>query len=122
MTCAACATTALSGTLPLTVSGTTIGRTDQLDTACSSSSAPDVAYSFMAPTTGTYTFDTTGTAFYAAIEVRNGDCTGTSLGCSYAYSGGATVPVRLAAGQSVTVVIDGYGYSSEQGTYTLTVR
>jgi hypothetical protein len=119
--CETCFAVPLTGALPLTVSGSTTGRADQLDTACSASGAPDVAYSFTAPKAGTYTFDTAGTTFYAAIEIRSGDCSGPSLGCKYGYSAGTTLSLYLSAGQTVTVVIDGY-WQGEAGAYTLTVR
>jgi len=96
---------------------------DHAPTCGSAGSAPDIAYSWTAPATGTYTFTTVGSAdtfspFDTILEIRN-FTTNASLGCKD-DSGGtlqSTVSVALTIGQTVRVVVDGYG--SAQGTFRL---
>jgi hypothetical protein len=119
--CEPCLAATLTGALPLSVAGTTLGRPDQFVASCAYGTAPDVAYEFTAPATGKYTFDLSGVSFSAALEVRSGTCGGGSLGCIYGWSSPLALSLSLSAGQTVVVVIDG-AYSSAVGAYALTVR
>lgn len=87
--------------------------------------AADVAYSWTAPSTGTYTFTTEGSEasfapFNTVLEVRS-FTTGASLGCNDDSNGGrqSTVSVGLTIGQAVRVVVDGNG--SARGTFWLSI-
>jgi hypothetical protein len=104
--------------LPQTITGTTIGNTNLFDPSCGSSSqgAPDASFLFTAPATATYIFDIQGSAFSTVLEIRDGDCAGTSLACSGST---ATYPISvgLSVGQSVVIIVDG-AYLS-QGAFTL---
>ena len=105
---------------PVTTNST-IGRTNDYTPTCvSNSTAPDLAYTWTAPSTGSYTFSTLGSAFDTVLEVRQYN-TGSSLGCNDDSSGTvqSTVNVSLTAGQTVIVVVDGYSTSS--GSFNLNI-
>jgi hypothetical protein len=116
--CTACSPIALGSSLPATVTGTTVGKPNLFMTSCSYGNAPDVAYSFTAPAAGAYTFDTAGSAFDTALEIRDGTCSGAIRGCD--ASSPISVTVSLNAGQMVVVILDGRDLA--QGTYVLNVH
>jgi Concanavalin A-like lectin/glucanases superfamily len=105
---------------PVATSSTAGFSNDYTPTCIGNSAAPDASYTWTAPSTGTYTFTTAGSAFDTVLDVRanNG---GASLGCND-DSGGtlqSSVSLSLAGGQTVLIVIDGYG--SGQGLYRLNI-
>jgi hypothetical protein len=122
MSCTACAPINIGSTVPQTLTGTTIGKNDQFDLYCGYGNAPDVEYLFTAPSSASYVFDTVGSSFNTVLEVRNGTCGGTRLGCNDDADSTSTskLTVSLVAGQSVVIVVD--GRSGSQGTYTLHVN
>ena len=114
------------------VSGTTVGQANSVGGAScggfgnGGSFAPDRSFQYTAPAGGEYTFDTLGSAFDTLLYVREA-CAGADLVCSddaLAPGGGyvaqSQVTLTLQAGQTVVVVVDGYGGS--QGNFTLNVR
>ena len=107
------------------VSGTTVGRSSQHTPTCGMPAAvsPDAIYTWTAPFTGAFTFDTVGSVLDTVLTLRNGSCTGAALGCNDDAGGTAgvtsRVAVTLAAGQTVLIAIDGYGTAS--GAYVLNV-
>jgi hypothetical protein len=110
--------------VPITIADTTQGEPDRLTLPCAvQPGAPDVMYSFTAPTSGSYTFDTNGSSFYTVLDVRAGSCDGPSLGCD--DDGGtlfySQVTVNLAAGEFVVVIIDG-SQNKASGSYVLHVQ
>lgn len=118
---ATCPLADLGSTVPQTVTGSTTGRPNDATPSCAPSSASDAGYTFTAPANGTYTFDTVGSAFDTVLHVRDGGCSGPSIACNDDFSGlRSQVQVTLTAGQTVTVVVD--GYSSGSGTYVLNVH
>lgn len=83
--------------------------------------APDVAYTWSAPSDGSFTFSTVGSSFDTLLELRTGSCTGPSLGCND-DSGGTVqseVVVTLRRGMGVVVVVDGFG--SSEGDFALNI-
>lgn len=99
--------------------GTTNGLSNDYQPSCvSTSNAPDAAYSWTAPASGTFVIGTAGSAFDTVLEIRDGN-TGASLGCNDDSNSSlqSSVAVNLVANQSVVIVID--GYSSGSGTYQL---
>ncbi len=82
-----------------------------------------MTYSFTAPASGMYTFDTFGTQFDTILHVHSGSCGGAEIACNDDSSMGtdSEVSVQLAAGQTVVIMVDGYGSSSE-GPFTLHVH
>jgi hypothetical protein len=120
--CAACTPIDLGSTVPRTVTGTTVGKSDLFNCSCGYGNAPDVQYSFRAPAAGSYTFDTIGSSFDTVLEIRDGGCGGLPLACNDNGGTGGTskVVLTLAADQVVVIIID--GRSSSQGSYTLHVK
>ncbi len=116
-----CPQTNLGSTLPVSVSGSTAGRANALSGAScgGGGGAPDYAYQWAAPSAGTYTIDTFGSSFDTVLYVRNASCGGTELACNDDAGGTnqSQVAVTLAAGQTIVIVVDGYGAAS--GNYSL---
>ena len=117
-----CAATSLGSTLPVSVSGTTAGRANNMSGAScggGGASAPDMTYRWTAPAAGTYRIDTSGSAFDTVLYVRSGSCGGAELACND-DSGGtlqSQVTLNLTAGQTSLIIVDGYANSS--GNYSL---
>ncbi|AUX39413.1 hypothetical protein SOCE26_008040 [Sorangium cellulosum] len=113
----------LGSTTPQTVRGDTAGRERLLPSPCAGGYGPEVTYRFTAPEYALYTFDTFGTGFDTVLHIHDGTCAGTSLGCNDDTAGvrQSEVSLVLNAGQTVVVVVDGFGESSA-GAYTLNVR
>jgi hypothetical protein len=104
--------------------GTTVGFSNDRSSSClfTPDTAPDRAFSWTAPAAGTYVFDTIGTdsdAFDTVLEVLDGTCDGTSLGCHDGFVA-SRVEVELDADQTVVVVVD--GYASEAGDFVLNIH
>lgn len=81
---------------------------------------PERTYRFTAPATGSYTFDTIGSAIDTVLYVRNGGCMGPQLGCDDDGGGNdaSLVSLNLTQGQSIILFADGYFGS---GAYQLNV-
>ena len=118
-----CPTATLGTTLPVTVSGSTSSATNSFTPSCSpSSTAPEHTWSFTAPTSKQYQIDTEGSSYDTVLHVLGGACSGSTLACDDdAGSGNASlVSLFLNAGQTVTIVVDGFGGGS--GSYQLHVQ
>jgi hypothetical protein len=115
-----CPNGAIDPALPQTVTGNTGALGDRIAPSCGSAGSPDASYTFVAPHDGRFIFDTVGSTYNTLLEVRNGDCDGPSLGCNDDFGGQQSrLPVTLAAGQTVVVVVD--GYAGAGGPFTLNV-
>lgn len=110
----------LGGTLGSPVAtGSTTGRSNDYAATCAPTSAPDAAYTWTAPSSGTYTFTTAGSSFDTVLEIR-AFSTGASLGCNDDSIGTqSSVSVALSGGQTVIVVVD--GFSTSNGAYQLNI-
>jgi hypothetical protein len=103
----------LGNFVPQSVSGNTALSASVFDGSCAESAgplpAPEATFSFTAPDTGNYLFDTRGSAFPSVVYVLDALCAGEELACGNGRPGfGApSVSVALAANQTVTVVVDG---------------
>ncbi len=111
---------------PAVINGSTLGGIDKLRGSCAADTedydTPDYAYSFTAPGDGEYTFTTFGSTFDTVLYVLDGAaCNGAELACSdnYQFDSSSALSVQLAAGQTVTVVVD--GNFEGQGAFTLNV-
>ncbi|HWU88700.1 MAG TPA: hypothetical protein VN253_15645 [Kofleriaceae bacterium] len=106
---------------PVTTNSTTNRTNDYKPTCVSNSSAPDMSYTWTAPSAGTFTFTTLGSSFDTVLEVRQYN-TGASLGCNDDSNSTlqSAVSVSLSAGQTVIIVVDGYG--SANGTFQLNIN
>jgi hypothetical protein len=101
--------------------GNTSGKTNDFQPSCiGNSAAPDLAYIWTAPAAGSYVFSTLGSTFDTVLEVREYNTT-TSLGCNDDSNGTlqSTVGVSLPAGQTVLIVVDGFG--AGQGPFQLNI-
>src|SRR5204863_110569 len=119
-----CPGTNLGSGVPVSFSGNTAGTANLISGAsCGDGGAyaPDATFLYKAPTAGSYTIDTLGSAFDTLLYVRNGTCSGGELACNDDSNGTrqSQVTVELVAGQSIVVVVDGYGTAS--GSYNLNI-
>lgn len=113
------------GALPQSFSDTTFAGIDKLHGSCGQNpddESPDFAYSFTAPATGGYTFDTLGTFFDTKLYVLDGAaCNGTEIACNdnYQFDQASALSVQLVEDQSVVIVVD--GNTNDNGPFTLNV-
>jgi hypothetical protein len=111
----------LGSAFPHEGSGSTVGAQDKLEGSCQVSSSPDVAFEWTAPAAGTYTIDTFGSMYDTVLFVLDGTCSGPELGCDDdTFDLQSQVVVSLAAGQTVVIVVDGYG--GETGDFVLRIN
>lgn len=104
-----------------TVAGDTTAAGDELSPSCGGPGAPEVTVAFTPDETGTYVFDTVGSAFDTVLAVLS-DCGAAELGCSDdgpGWLGPSLVAVPLTGGDTVIAVVD--GLDGAAGAYTLTV-
>ncbi|HVM96622.1 MAG TPA: hypothetical protein VMT89_09550, partial [Candidatus Acidoferrales bacterium] len=116
----------LGSPLHATVVGTTVGGPQSLLGTCGGGNAPEATYSYTAPSTGDYIFDTddkASTLFNTVLYVLDGDCSGLELACNDDIGGAgqqrSRVRVGLTKGQHVIIVVDGAGQS---GSFILHVN
>jgi hypothetical protein len=105
---------------PVTTNST-CGRTHDFTPSCAySNSAPDMSYTWTAPSTGSFTFSTAGSAFDTILEVRRYNDQ-VSLGCNDDVPGTSqsSLTLSLTAGQTLLIVVD--GYSTYCGTFQLNI-
>ncbi|MCB9592776.1 MAG: lamin tail domain-containing protein [Sandaracinaceae bacterium] len=99
----------------------TTGGTSRRTGSCGGS-GPDTTFLFTAPSTGTYTIDTTGTAHDTTLYVLAGGCLGPELACNdNDPAGGSTssLSIALGAGETVVIVVD--GFAGAEGPITLNI-
>jgi hypothetical protein len=119
---AICPEVDLGSTLPVAVSGSTVGHPNRLKPPCAPSTANDAVYRWTAPTAGLFQIDTIGSTFDTVLHVHDGaSCFGLVLpgGCNDDGGGNhsSRVAVSLGQGQTILIVVDGYRSSS--GFFTL---
>ncbi len=119
---ATCPQITLPSTLPVTMSGTTVGGMQQTaEPSCSSTDgAPDATFLWTAPSTGLFTIDTNGSDFDTVLVVRDASCAGAELACNddaEDFPPQSLVTIALTAGQQVVVVVTGFAGAS--GNYVL---
>lgn len=118
----ACPDFDLDGDLPLTVTGSTEFEVDSSTGSCTFGNSPDVAYTFTAPSDGSYVFSTDNDDFTTALYYYPGEtCAGVEQGCStFGGALGAQLIIDLLQDETITVVVDAaFGGS---GDYTLFVE
>jgi hypothetical protein len=112
-----------TGALPSTVLGDSSLQDDELQGSCGGGSAPELAYTFTAPADGSYVLDTGGSDIDTVLYVLDGVCAGPELRCDddgLAGTNASLTSLSLAAGQTITVVVDAFGVTG--GPLSLTVR
>jgi hypothetical protein len=103
---------------PAVASGSTVGHGDDVPVQGCAGGAEDAVWTWTAPYTGTWVFDLAGSSYDTVLAVRDGGCGGVELGCNDDAGGSASqLAVPLSVGQTIAIVIDGYGSSS--GSYVL---
>jgi hypothetical protein len=100
--------------------GSTVGEDNTLAPGCVAGGA-DHVMSFTATGAGNYVFDTFGSGYDTALAIF-GDCNpGSELACNDDTGGlQSEVTVALAAGQTVNVVVDGFGGAT--GNWVLNIE
>jgi hypothetical protein len=101
--------------------GTTADAGNDFTASCATGTSPDVAYRFVAPAAGYYSFDTLGSSFDTVLSVFS-SCAGRELGCNQDAAGvpQSEVVVSLEKDEEVLVVVD--GSVGDQGQYSLKVE
>jgi hypothetical protein len=118
---AGCADTDLGGVVPNRIAGSTLGQNDfHTASSCGAiSGSPDYVALFEAPQTGSYVFDTFGSGYDTVLAVLEGICAGREICNDDTEGTQSELTLALAQGQTVTVVVDGYGGST--GPFVLNV-
>lgn len=107
--------------LPHVILGNTIDRVDSFTGSCGLGPAPDYQLGFVAPWSGTFAFDTSGSSFDTVVYVHEGRCEDDELACNDDFIGlDSRVVVPLQKNQVVTVSVDGTN-PFEQGLFKLTI-
>jgi hypothetical protein len=108
-------------TLPHVILGNTIGRVDDSTGSCGIGLAPDYQLGFVAPWSGSFAFDTSGSSFDTVVYVHEGECGEDELACNDDFIGlDSRVVVNLSQGEIVTVSVDGTG-AFQEGLFKLTI-
>lgn len=119
-----CPQTNLGTALPVSVSGTTAGGSNELFGSCGGFSAPEATFRYTAPVTDSYVIDTYGSAFDTILYVLSGSCSASQLACDDddLTSGvlQSKLTLSLNAGQIIVIVVDGFG--GENGTFNLHIN
>lgn len=94
---------------PLPLAATTLDGTDTHGGACGGDGQREKAFRYQAPSSGLYQFSVTADTFTPALYVERGpSCGGELLGCNAgAFQSPAVVTRELAAGDIVTLLVDG---------------
>ncbi|MES2642988.1 MAG: hypothetical protein V4850_26120 [Myxococcota bacterium] len=97
--------------------GTTIAMGNEWGVSCTSSTAPDVSYSWMAPTSGFWNFDLGGSSYDTVLTVWSEAAV--AIECDDDDGDGTTSLITryVNAGDVMIIAVD--GYSSYSGLYTL---
>jgi len=107
-------------TLPLVILGNTTNRVDNFTGSCGLGAAPDYQLGFIAPWSGTFAFETSG-SFDTVVYIHDGECSEQELACNDDFIGlNSRAVVALEQGQMITVNVDGTG-PFEQGLFKLTI-
>jgi hypothetical protein len=102
--------------------GDTVGSPNVVTPSCAESNAPEHIFRWTAPASGAWIFDTIGSRFDTMLVVLR-SCSGPELACNDDTAGFGTasrVTVRLMAGETVLIVVDGWAMSA--GRYQLNIQ
>lgn len=112
----------LGDALPVVEVGDTVAEANDYGPSCFPQCAADAAFSWTAPAAGVYTMDTQGSAYDTGLYVLDGPCgNGPELECNNDVFGEqSALFISLAAGQTVTIIVDGYGL--EEGPFQLRIH
>ena len=107
--------------LPVTLSGEFVQGPSRYEPTCVGVQSAEITFAFTAPVTDTYVFDTIGSSFDTILYAYRPTCEPPELACNDDVDGtlASSITLSLQAGETVVVVLDGFG---ESGTYSLQVR
>lgn len=110
-----------SNTGNLVASGSTCSLANDFTPNCANSNAPDASYLWKAPVSGSYTFNTFGSTFDTVLHLRPYNNSTQVLMCNDDANGTlqSSLTRYMAAGETVFIVVDGYGTSC--GQYKLNI-
>lgn len=101
-------------------SGSTVGAADDLRPSCAANAAPDILHEWVAPCSGSYTFDTIGSSYDTLLGLFSTSDCATELACDDDGAGTQSViTYDVQAGTRLLVDVDGFG--SVSGAYTLNI-
>ena len=108
--------------------GTTSDGSSNFSGSCGGAEAPEVYFSWTAPTTDTYVFDTIGSDLDTILYLREGACHGPELACNHRAFGNerldTPIPYQSALrrtveeGETLVIVVDG---ADAEGDFQLNV-
>lgn len=99
--------------------GSTSGPS-RFEGSCGGDVSGEAVFTWTAPTAGDYLFSTEGSDFDTVLYVRDGRCGTSELDCNDDSVGVQSEAfATLAAGQTVTLFVD--GYDGETGAFTLSI-
>lgn len=102
--------------------GTTAGKTHEFSPTCGySNAAPDVSYTWTAPSTATYTISTAGSSYDTILHVRSFTNSAQTLACNDNTNNSVQSSVSLALTQGTTIIIVVDGYASQAGAFELNI-
>jgi len=94
---------------PVTAGNTSLDD-DDLEQSCGSGPSPDHVLRFIAPASGAYVLDTLGSSYDTVLSIHEGCAPGQELACNDDFKDlTSRIDVELTAGQSVLVVLGGFG-------------
>lgn len=99
--------------------GSTVGMGNEWSVSCTSSTAPDVSYAWVAPSTRVWTFDLSGSAYDTVLTVWTETATGIECDDDDGTDSDSLISRSVNAGDLVILAVD--GYSSSSGSYTLAI-
>jgi hypothetical protein len=100
------------------VSGNTCGLNNGIAPACASSNASDISHTWTPPSSGTFTFSTTGSDFQNVLLLAPFSTPFSPIGCN---SNGTSSSLRMVlnAGQQYIITVD--GFAALCGNYQLNI-
>lgn len=117
--CGKCGLVPLLAPFPIDVAGSTVGLTDQWQSACGGAGSPDASYTFTVPQSGHYVFETDGSSLDTVLSLMDPACA--ELACNDDWNGPSSRQLAfLTTGDEILVGVDGKGGAA--GSFSLHVR
>lgn len=102
--------------------GTTVGKTNEFTPSCGySNNAPDVSFTWTAPSTNNFVFSTFGSSYDTILHVRSFTNSAQTLACNDNRPNSIQSEVSLDLTQGTTVIIVVDGYSNKSGSFKLNI-
>lgn len=116
-----CIDVVLDAAVPVQVLGELNPGPSRFQPSCVDSQGAEVTFSFTAPESGTYVFDTVGSSIDAILYAYGPSCALPELACNDDIGGtlDASIGLPMRAGETAVVVLDSFG---EAGAWVLNVE